>query len=192
LAVVIAAAMAFIVRSERGAEWIGRTAGRWVQRIRPERVDPEVWAQRMKDFRSQVADDLSEKWLGASIALVLMLATESLMFLVAVRAAGVPVEAVSWLFVVGAFCLVYPASSLPAAGLGVLDAALFALLDKETGGGYESQLIAALVIWRALTMILPIVLGGLTLLGFRRNHDMGADDEELTAATADSGGSSAD
>ena len=182
LAVAIAGGMALMVRSEAGARWIGHSAGRIVGRVTPDRADPDRWADAMAEFRTQVAEDLSSKWLGASTALVFMLATEATMFLVAVRAAGVSEAELSWLFVVGAFCVVYPATSLPASGLGVLDAALFTLLNRETGGNYESQLIAAIVIWRALTMVMPIILGGLTLLLFRRTHDMSADDEEIVEA----------
>lgn len=169
-AVVVSTAIILVVRSERGAAWVGRTAGRIVQRVRPAVADPAEWEERMRAFRVQVAEDLRRRWWAASLALVLMLMTEALLLLLAVRFAGVPATAAASLAIVGAFCVTFPLTALPVGGLGVLDAALFGLLMLETNREYEAEIIAALVIWRAATMVLPLILGGITLLFFRRSQ----------------------
>ena len=168
--VLMVAAILLIVRSDRGAAWVGSTTARMVRKIKPDKADPQDWAERMKKFRAQVAEDLKSHWKIASASLILMLTSESILFLLCVRFVGVPQSSAGALAVVGAFFITYPLTALPANGLGVLDAALFGLLILETGKTFESQLVAAIVIWRLATMILPLIAGGLTLLLFKRSH----------------------
>ena len=177
-AVLTSLAVILVVRSERGAAWVGRTSARLVARFKPEKADEATWAERMRQFRADVAQDLRSRWWAAALALILMLATEAVMFLLAVRFAGVPAEAAATLAIIGAFCLTFPLTALPIGGLGVLDAALYALLMRETGGQYQAEVFAALVIWRVATMLVPLVLGGLTLLLFRRGNAEAMQDAE--------------
>jgi len=191
-AVAVAAGVVLIVRSESGAAWVGATAGRLVRRLKPDRADPDAWAQRMREFRGQVAADLKRRWAAAGGSLILMLVTEAVIFLLAVRFAGVPEDGLPALAVIGAFCIAFPLSALPFAGLGVMDAALFAMLDRETSGKYQAELFAALVLWRLVTMVVPLILGGGVLLFFRKTSGKAEDSTDSDGASAGSDGASED
>jgi hypothetical protein len=52
--------------------------------------------------------------------------------------------------------------ALPLAGLGVLDAALVVAYTETAGAAAEPEIVAALVVWRVVTLIGTLLLGALT------------------------------
>ena len=60
----------------------------------------------------------------------------------------------------------YPLTIFPFAGLGVLDASLIVLVNAE-GVADPADLVAAMVIWRAATLLLPLVPGVMALTHWR-------------------------
>ena len=184
-AVVVAGAMMLVARSERGAAWIGRTAGRLAAKARPEQVEPQVWEEKMRGFRSQVQGQLSRGWIPASLFLIAMLAVEALQFLAALRFVGLPSSAVSAMIIIGAFCVTYLMTALPVGGLGFLDVALYGLLIAEAGSEYEAVIIAGIIIWRVTSMLIPLIIGGLMLLTFRRRNPEAEEQAAMAMDTPD-------
>jgi uncharacterized membrane protein YbhN (UPF0104 family) len=99
-----------------------------------------------------------------------MVLADSLILLMALRFVGVGPAVLSWTEIVGGFLLVYPLTLMPLFGLGVLDAALVAAWTATAGTEWEAEIVAALVVWRSVTILGPLAAGGITLALWRRRH----------------------
>jgi uncharacterized membrane protein YbhN (UPF0104 family) len=168
VALLIAGAIVSVVRSKRLAAIIGRSSGRVLKKFKPDKVDPEQWASRVVEFRGTIQVALKAGWSKAALALVTMLAVEGVLLLISMRAMGVPASAIAGIEIVAAFLIAYPLTALPFSGLGILDLAILKMLGGLGAEAYESQAVAALVVWRMATLVLPLLLGVLALLGWRR------------------------
>ena len=93
-----------------------------------------------------------------------------LVLLLALRHVGVAEAEVSWVEALAAFALVRLASALPITpgGLGVVELGLAAAL--VLAGGDRAQVVAAVLVFRALTFLLPIPIGACTRLLWRRTQ----------------------
>ena len=58
-----------------------------------------------------------------------------------------------------AFLIAYPLTLFPFSGLGLLDAVVVAALLALDVGADEASLVAGFVVWRAVTILGPLVLG---------------------------------
>lgn len=169
-AVALTAAMVVVARSERGAAWIGRSSGRLAARVKPDRVQPDHWEEAMVEFRSQVQEQLSRGWARATGLLILMLVSEMVLVIASLRFVGIPDDVLGLPVIVGAFCVTYLMTALPMGGLGILDIALYSLLVREAGSQWGPKIVAALIIWRVATILVPLVIGSVVLLTFRRRN----------------------
>jgi hypothetical protein len=169
VAVAIIVALVLVARGDAFASWLGRTAGRIAARIR-DGVDPESWAGAVVDFRGRMAQTLRTGLAPAMAALVGMVLADSLILLMALRFVGVGPEVLSFTEIVGGFLLVYPLTLMPLFGLGVLDAALVAAWTAAAGLAWEAEIVAALVVWRSVTILGPLSAGAITLAVWRRRH----------------------
>lgn len=93
---------------------------------------------------------------------------DALVLLVALRASGVPASALSVVDVLGPFLLAYPLTLLPLFGLGVLDAVLLGAWVTVAGVAHEPAVVAALVVWRVVTILGTLALGLPVLAWWRR------------------------
>ena len=152
-------AMAVVGRSEGGARWIGRGAGRLAARVRPGRVEPDSWESAAQRFRLELRRQLASGWLPATAFLLGMLATEAALLAAAVRFAGVPSDVVTVFVVAGALLLTYPLTMLPMLGLGVMDLAIYSILVHEAGSQWGPSIVAGLIVWRLATMGVPLLMG---------------------------------
>jgi hypothetical protein len=169
VAVGILVALVLVARGDAFASWLGRTAGRIAARVR-DGVDPESWAGAVVDFRGRMAQTLRSGLAPSMAALVGMVLADSLILLMALRFVGVGPAVLSWTEIVGGFLLVYPLTLMPLFGLGVLDAALVAAWTATAGTEWEAEIVAALVVWRSVTILGPLAAGGITLALWRRRH----------------------
>lgn len=80
-----------------------------------------------------------------------------------------PGEHVGYRAVLAALLSLYPLTIFPFAGLGVLDASLIVLVNAE-GVADSADLVAAMVIWRAATPILPLLPGLVAITQWRRRE----------------------
>jgi uncharacterized protein (TIRG00374 family) len=83
---------------------------------------------------------------------------------------GVSDDEVGWaeVLVVFAFARLVTAIPLTPGGVGVVELALIAGLTRA--GGEDAAVVAAVLLFRLLTYVLPILLGALTYIYWRRNH----------------------
>jgi uncharacterized membrane protein YbhN (UPF0104 family) len=97
-----------------------------------------------------------------------MVLCDALVLTVALRAVGIESGVLSTPEIYGAFLISYPLTLLPLAGLGVLDATLLAAWTEIAGVEWEPEIVAGLVVWRAFTLLGPLLLGAVTVLVWRR------------------------
>ena len=166
VAALMVTGLVLVSRGERAARLLGHWAARLVSRFR-DGVDPEAWAAGVAGFRSTMSDRLVRGLPPSMAALTGMVLTDALIVLVALRMVGVPGALLPALVVVGTFLLVYPLTALPLAGLGVLDASLVVAYTEVAGVAAEPTIVAALVLWRVVTILGALALGGLSMAWWR-------------------------
>lgn len=141
-------------------------------------------ARRSPPLRRRVADDRITTWLlglrhellamardhGLRLLAVTVVSHTSLfvVLLVALRAVGVGGSDVDWAIVFAGFAFVRLLSALPITpgGSGIVELGYVGLLVAEAPG-LAAEITAAVLLFRALTFLLPIGLGGLAWLAFR-------------------------
>lgn len=159
---VILTALVLLLRSDVLAAALGRAAGRAV-RVVKKSFDPETLAVRTVELRAQAAGSLRRGLLPSMIALLGMVLADAAILAVALRGVGVNLDLLPLIEVVGAFLLVYPLTTLPLFGLGVMDALLVGAWTAIAGLELEASIVAATIIWRAVTILGTLLLGALVL-----------------------------
>lgn len=166
VALVLLGALGMLLRGDGLAALLGRTAGRVARRFRRS-IDPEAWAAAVVDIRARSADQLRAGLLRSLLALVVMVVADGVIVFMALRFVGIGSDRLSVIDVLGAFLLAYPLTIMPLAGFGVLDAVLLATWTEIAGAAYEPEIVAALVVWRVVTILGPLLLGLGTFLLWR-------------------------
>lgn len=161
VAVAIVIALVLVSRGERFARLLGRQAARVAARFR-DNVDAEAWEEAVSGFRARMSTRLTRGLPLSLAALAAMVVTDGVIALVCLRMVGVDSALISAAFVLGSFFLAFPITALPLAGLGVLDATLIVAYTEMAGVDAEPEIVAGLVVWRVVTLIGPLVLGGIT------------------------------
>jgi hypothetical protein len=167
VAATMLTALVLLLRGDHLAAWLGRTAGRAVRRFRPA-TDPDVWAATMVDVRGRSAASLRRGLLPSMVALVGMVLADALVLLVALRACGV--TGLTVVDVLAPFLLAYPLTLFPLFGLGLLDAILVGAWTTVAGVEQEGAIVAATIVWRAVTILGTLLLGGISLTAWRVRH----------------------
>jgi len=96
-----------------------------------------------------------------------MVLVDALLIVLSVRFVGVSAQELSTTWIVTAFLAAYPLTLFPFSGLGLLDAVVVATLVDQAGTQVEAPLVAALLIWRVVTIGTPLLLGSLCLAWWR-------------------------
>ena len=101
-----------------------------------------------------------------------------LVLLACVRASGLGQGQVSWQASLAAFAFVRLVSVLPLTpgGVGVVEAGLTGPLIVGLSPAAVARVAAAVLLYRAVTYLLPIPLGALAYLWWRRTHHAGRRD----------------
>jgi uncharacterized membrane protein YbhN (UPF0104 family) len=166
------AGFAFGLSSERRAARLGgalATAASALRRLagaaRPSRPS---WDRGAVAFRAQAVTLLRRRWHWLTLTTLASHLSLFLVLLLALRHVGVAGSEVSWVEALAAFALVRLLSAFPITpgGLGVVELGLAAAL--VLAGGEEAQVVAAVLVFRMLTFVLPIPIGGLTWWLWRR------------------------
>jgi uncharacterized membrane protein YbhN (UPF0104 family) len=162
---------AAVLRSDRLARTIGdglvvvasRVLG-WIRR-------PPVgdWGATAVRFRHDTIGLVRARWMRLSITTVVSQLSLYLVLLLTLRNLGVSDDQVGWAEVLAAFAFVRLLSALPLTpgGLGVVELGLTAAL--VAAGGQRPQVVAAVLVYRALTYLAPVPLGVATYVVWRRN-----------------------
>ncbi|MDQ1646161.1 MAG: putative heme transporter [Cryptosporangiaceae bacterium] len=166
------ALFAMILHSEATARRIGLGAGRVASGLMRLFRRPPVsgWELATVKFRDRTVLLLRARWLWITATTLVSHLSLFLVLLLALRFVGVPESDVSWadVLVVFSFARLLTAIPLTPGGLGVVEVAL--ITGLAASGGDRAQVAAAVLIFRALTYVLPIPLGLGTYLFWRRNH----------------------
>ena len=163
---------ALLLRSDDMARRIGLTAGRIASLvIKPFRRPPvHGWDRATVKFRGRTLLLLRARWLLITILTVVSHLSLFAVLLLSLRLVGVSENEVSWVQALAVFAFARLLSAIPLTpgGLGVIEVAL--ITGLAAAGGPRAEVAAAVLIFRALTYVLPIPMGLATYVFWRRNH----------------------
>lgn len=170
LSVVVVAVV--VLRAARSTERVGHWLDGVVARIRrrlgrPGKPGVARWLVQM---RSQIIEVVRRSGLPLSLAAVVSHVSLYLVLLVALRAAGISASEASWAKVLVGFALVRLLSAVPITpgGVGVVELGYVGFLATGSAEGLDSQITAAVLVFRAITYVLPVVVGGGSWIVFQR------------------------
>jgi uncharacterized protein (TIRG00374 family) len=164
------AGFALTLSSERRAGRIGAAlaAAASLPRRLAGRQGRPSWAEGAVRFRAGVVSLLRRRWHWLTVATLVSHLSLFLVLLLALRHVGVAESQVSWIEVLAAFAFVRLLSAFPITpgGLGVVELGLAAVL--VVAGGDKAKVVAAVLVFRVLTFLLPMPVGALTYWLWRR------------------------
>ena len=184
IAVLVGAVVLFalVLRSDNLARAIGRGLGRLVDRARRLLRKEEVggWDGRASTFRTDTIGILRHRWLWLTIATLVSHFSLYLVLLVALRHVGVSQEELGWVAVLAAFSFVRLISAIPLTpgGVGVVELGYAAVMTIGLDDPTSAKVVAAILVFRAVTYLLSIPLGLLSYVVWRVNTSWKMTDED--------------
>ena len=164
--------LALILRSEGFAANVGAVTGRWASAVLHflGRRPVMGWDRAVVRFRRQVIGLVQHRWVPLTLATLLSHASLYLVLLVSLRVMGVSDDDVGWAQVLAVFAVARLLTAIPLTpgGVGVVELTLIGGLTRAGGG--DPQVVAAVLLFRLLTYVLPIALGLGTYILWRRNR----------------------
>jgi uncharacterized protein (TIRG00374 family) len=161
---------ALILRSEDQARRFGLLAARIATRLRRliGRGPVAGWELATVKFRNRTIDLVAHRWISITVWSLVSHLSLYAVLLVALRDVGVSDTEVGWAEVLAVFAFARLVTAIPITpgGAGLVEAALIAGLIGA--GGDNSQVAAAVLIYRALTWALPILVGIACYVWWRR------------------------
>ncbi len=160
----------FVLRAELSARrvggWLDRLVAASIGRLRRRSTDIEGWLVRM---RGQMIDLVRTTGYRITAAAVVSHLSLYGVLLLTLRNVGVSEAEASWAKVLAGFALVRLLSAIPITpgGVGVVELGYVGFLATGAAAGLDAQIAAAVLVFRAVTYVLPIVLGGVAWLVFR-------------------------
>ena len=180
--IVMIVLLALILRSEEFARKLGRwTNGivRWGAGVVKKDIDFDA-VDAVVEFRSSIVDVVRDRWLLITLANVgQQLAQFSILYLAVVALQGGfdgPVTLME-AFVAFSFGRLATFIPVPPGGLGTTDAIITSILTSF--GLPNNDALAATMIWRAATYFPQVIIGGISMLVWRRGQ---AKDTNVAAA----------
>jgi putative heme transporter len=169
---VVLAMFTGALSSARLAQWAGDLAARVVSRaLALVRRAPVTWTgDSFVAFRVRALGLLRRRWHALTIATVAQQLALFAVLLVSLRVLGVPDSQVNGVEAFAAWSLVrlLGALAITPGGIGVVELALTSLLVGF--GGARAGTVAAVLVYRVLTIVPTIVLGLLAAATWRRHH----------------------
>ena len=161
---------ALMLSSEHMAERVGVTAGRVASRLLALIRRPPVqgWELATVKFRNRTVDLLEHGWFPITAATVVSHLSLYLVLLACLRDVGISDAEVGWAEVLAVFAFARLATAIPftPGGAGVVEAVL--ITGLTAAGGDKAEVVAAVLVYRALTWGLPILVGVVCLLWWRK------------------------
>ena len=163
---------ALMLRSEEAARRLGVLAGRVASRVLRLLRRPPVagWELATVKFRSRTLKLVEHRRAPITVTSLVSHLSLYLVLLVALRDVGVSNAEVNFAEVLAVFAFARLATAIPftPGGAGVVEAVLIAGLGAA--GGDKPAVVAAVLVYRALTWLLPVPIGVGTSLWWRRRH----------------------
>jgi uncharacterized protein (TIRG00374 family) len=168
----LAVALALVLRGEPQAratgertEWLANRGLRLARR-RPR----EGWGEAVVRFRRDTIDLLARRWAVITVAAFVGHLAVFGVLVVSLRATGVDAGQVSWVEALAAWGLVRLLTAIPATpgGVGIVELGLSSALVGF--GADNAEAVAAVLLYRVLTVVPTLVLGGVLGLTWRRHR----------------------
>jgi uncharacterized membrane protein YbhN (UPF0104 family) len=163
---------AMILRSERFAHRAGLAGQRWMSALlRLVRRGPvEGWDLAITKWRSRVVGLVQHRWVALTASAIVSHLSLFAVLLLSLRVLGLSDAEIGWAQVLAifAFARLLTAIPLTPGGVGVVELALIAGLSR--GAGDDAQVVGSVLMFRLLTYVLPIVIGGCTYVIWQRNR----------------------
>ena len=168
--------IAAVVRSDRVADWLGRTGQRvvsWLLARLGRTGAPDVSAS-VHRFRDQLGAVIRRRGLAALIVSVIAQLGWCVVLIVALRVVGVPESVLSPGDVLAVFALVSVITIIPISpgGAGVPELLYIAGLSAIAGDQYESVITAGVFLFRLYQWFLPIPIAWILLKIARRGRSI--------------------
>jgi uncharacterized protein (TIRG00374 family) len=161
---------ALMLRSEEAAHRLGLLAGRVASRLLGLVRRPPVagWELATVKFRARTVGLVEHRWVPITMTSLVSHLSLYLVLLVALRDVGVSDAEVGWaeILAVFAFARLTTAIPLTPGGVGFVEGVL--ITGLVGAGGDPDEVAAAVVVYRALTWALPILVGIACYLWWRR------------------------
>jgi putative heme transporter len=152
---------ALLLRSEDQARRFGLLAGRVASRLRRliGRGPVSGWELATVKFRARTIDLVAHRWISITVWSLVSHLSLYAVLLVALRDVGVSDAEVGWAEVLAVFAFARLATAIPLTpgGLGFVEGVL--TIGLVGAGGDPDEVAAAVVVYRALTWALPILVG---------------------------------
>jgi uncharacterized protein (TIRG00374 family) len=162
---------AFILHSEDFAARAGERAGRMAGPIRSvlRKGPAEGWEVATLRFRNRIIGIVRHAWIRLTVTSLVGHFSLFLVLMVTLRDIGVSQAEVSWIQALAVFAFVRLLTAIPImpGGLGIVELGLIGGLT--TAGGDRAEVVAAVLVYRTLTYIVPIAFGIVTYLFWKRN-----------------------
>jgi len=191
IAVLVGAVVVFamLLRSDRLARALGRGLGRVVDWFRRLLHKAEVggWDERSSAFRTDTIGLLRHRWIRLTVATLVSHISLFLVLLVAIRHVGVSQSELSWIAVLAAFSFVRLISALPLTpgGVGVVELWYAAVMTIGLDDITSAKVVAAILVFRAVTYLLPIPLGLISYVTWRVNKTWKMTEEQRAPIAGD-------
>ena len=170
--VALAGALVMVLRGEPQARGVGERAQRLANRgLKLVRRPPRAgWGEAMVRFRKQTIDLLARRWAAITVAQFAGHLAVFGVFIVALRATGVGSDEVTWIEALAAWGLIRLLTAVPVTpgGIGIVELGLATALVGFGAGNAEA--VAAVLLYRVLTVVPSVALGGLLGLTWRRHR----------------------
>jgi uncharacterized membrane protein YbhN (UPF0104 family) len=191
IAVLVGAVVVFamLLRSDRLAKAVGRGVGHavdWARRLLHKR-EVGGWEDRASAFRTDTIGLLRHRWIWLTVATLVSHISLYLVLLVALRHVGVSQSELSWIAVLAAFAFVRLISALPLTpgGVGVVELGYAAVMTIGLDDITSAKVVAAILVFRAVTYLLPIPLGLVSYVTWRVNKTWKMTDDERALMSGD-------
>jgi uncharacterized protein (TIRG00374 family) len=162
-----------VLKSERVAARVGARLGKIANTLRRlARKEPKTdLAAATVRFRRDAIGLIKTRWVRLAVASLISHLSLYFVLFLALRHVGVSETEVSWVEALAAFAFVRLVSALPITpgGLGVVELGLTAAL--VAAGGEEAGVVAAVLVYRALTYLLPIPIGLFMYLKWKKGSE---------------------
>lgn len=135
------------------------------------RREPVRWSgESFVRFRYETIGLLRKRWHVLTLSTLVGQLTVFFVLLVSLRVLDVPAAEVTWVEAFAAWSIVRVLGSLPLTpgGLGIVELGLTSLLVGFGGG--QAEVVAAVLVYRFLTIVPTLVLGLLAAATWRRHH----------------------
>ena len=160
-----------LMRSRESAAKLGRVLGLWTSVLIAPFGRPPVqgWDKATTKFRDRTVLLLHARWQWITLATLVSHLSLFLVLLLSLRFVGVSSDQVSWIEALAVFAFARLLTAIPftPGGLGVVELAL--ITGLSAAGGPRAMVAAGVLIFRALTYVLPIPNGLATYNFWQRN-----------------------